>query len=176
MVILADVGPIDVGRRILTEPGSHTIRSQRPQFLRLVAGGSTWLSTSGSVRQPRTAVPITARPLPLTDVRLTGGPLKHAQDLDAAYLLSLDPDRMLSFYRSRAGLTPKAPGLTGCWDADGRQLTGHIAGHHLSAASLMWEATGDARFKQRAAYIVDELKAVQDVERRRLRRGPAERA
>ena len=34
------------------------------------------------------AVPVLALPLPLADVRLTGGPLKHAQELDAAYLLS----------------------------------------------------------------------------------------
>ena len=45
-------------------------------------------------------VPLLARPLPLADVRLTGGPLKHAQDLDAAYLLSLDPDRMLYYLRA----------------------------------------------------------------------------
>ena len=97
-------------------------------------------------------------------MRLTGGPLKHAQDLDAAYLLSLDPDRMLAFYRKRANLPQKAEGYAG-WDADGRQLTGHIAGHHLSAVSLMWAATGDVRFKQRADYIVSELKVVQDANR-----------
>src|SRR5690348_4546468 len=39
---------------------------------------------------------IVARPLPLADVRLTGGPLKRAQDVDAAYLLQLEPDRMLA--------------------------------------------------------------------------------
>ena len=60
---------------------------------------------------------------------------------------------MLAFYRKRAGLPPKAEGYTG-WDGDGRQLTGHIAGHYLSAVSLMWAATGDARFKERADYIV----------------------
>src|SRR4029453_5870709 len=65
------------------------------------------------------------------------------------------------FYRGPAGLEPKAPGLTG-WDADGRQLTGHIAGHHLSAVSLMWAASGDTRFKQRADDIVSELKIVRD--------------
>jgi uncharacterized protein len=107
------------------------------------------------------AVPDVARPLPLTAVRLTGGPLKRAQDLDAAYLLSLEPDRMLAFYRQRAGLEPKAQPYPG-WDGDGRNLTGHIAGHHLSAVSLMWAATGDPRFKERADYIVSELKAVQD--------------
>ena len=102
-----------------------------------------------------------ARPLPLDAVRLTGGPLKRAQELDAAYLLALEPDRMLSFYRIRAGLPKKAEPYGG-WDGEGRQLTGHIAGHYLSAVSLMWAATGDVRFKQRAAYIVDELKAVQE--------------
>jgi hypothetical protein len=137
------------------------MRISRAEFFHLMAGGSAWLVSSGFVRQIRRAVPDAARPLPLKAVRLTGGPLKQAQDLTAAYLLSLDPDRMLAFYRVRAGLEPKAPGNTG-WDADGRQLTGHIAGHHLSAVSLMWAATGDERFKQRADYIVAELKVVQD--------------
>jgi DUF1680 family protein len=102
-----------------------------------------------------------ARPLPLSSVRLLGGPLKHAQDLDAKYLLELEPDRMLAFLRERAGLASKAKGYGG-WDGPGRQLTGHIAGHYLSAVSLMWAATGDARFKARADYIVGELKEIQD--------------
>jgi DUF1680 family protein len=92
---------------------------------------------------------------------LTGGPLKHAQELDAAYLLKLEPDRMLAYYRRRAGLEQKAEPYGG-WDGDGRNLTGHIAGHYLSAVSLMWAATGDPRFKQRADSIVSELKIVQD--------------
>ena len=107
------------------------------------------------------AVPFAARPLPLSAVRLTGGPLKRAQELDAAYLLKLEPDRMLAYYRKRAGLAPKAEGYGG-WDGDGKNLTGHIAGHYLSAVSLMYAATGDARFKERADYLVRELKEVQD--------------
>ena len=104
-----------------------------------------------------------ARPLPLNSVRLTGGPLKHAQELDAEYLLQLEPDRMLAYLRQRAGLEPKAKPYGG-WDGAGRQLTGHIAGHYLSAVSLMWAATGDARFKERAGYIVSELKTIQDAQ------------
>ena len=104
---------------------------------------------------------VVARPLPLDSVRLTGGPLKNAQDLDAKYLLDLEPDRMLAFLRQRAGLKPKATGYGG-WDGPGRQLTGHIAGHYLSAVSLMWAATGDVRFKERADYIVKELAEIQD--------------
>ena len=107
------------------------------------------------------AVPFAARPLPLSAVRLTGGPLKRAQELDAAYLLKLEPDRMLAYYRKRAGLAPRAEGYRG-WDGDGKNLTGHIAGHYLSAVSLMYAATGDSRFKERADYIVRELKEVQD--------------
>ena len=102
-----------------------------------------------------------ARPLPLHDVRLLGGPLKTAQDADIAYLLELEPDRMLAFYRQYAGLAPKAKGYGG-WDGDGRNLTGHIAGHYLSAISAMYAATGDARFKDRTTYMVNELKLVQD--------------
>jgi len=107
---------------------------------------------------------VKARPLPLSAVRLLAGPLKHAQELDASYLLALEPDRMLAYYRDRAGLRPKAKPYGG-WDGDGRNLTGHIAGHYLSAVSLMWSATGDPRFKQRADYIVGELKQVQDAHR-----------
>jgi len=103
-----------------------------------------------------------ARPLPLNNVRLLGGPLKRAQDVTVEYLLQLEPDRMLAGYRVRAGLEPKAEGYGG-WDAvDSRQLTGHIAGHYLSAISLMYAATGNEEFKKRADYIVTEFKDVQD--------------
>ena len=103
---------------------------------------------------------IVARAVPLTKVRITGGPLLEAQQADIKYLLQLEPDRMLSFYRTRAGLPAKATPYGG-WDGPGRNLTGHVAGHYLSAVSLMFAATGDARFKERADYIVRELAAVQ---------------
>jgi len=104
-----------------------------------------------------------AVPLPLSAVRLTGGPLKKAQDLDAQYLLDLQPDRMLAFLRQRAGLDPKAQGYGG-WDGPGRQLTGHIAGHYLSAVAMMYATTGDARFKQRSDDMVAQLGAIQNAQ------------
>jgi DUF1680 family protein len=121
-------------------------------------------ATGAEIASVSSAVPFAARPLPLAAVRLVGGPLKHAQDLDAAYLLRLEPDRMLYHLRLRAGLKPKAAEGYGGWDGGGRQLTGHIAGHYLSAVSLMFSATGDARFKARADYLVSELKEVQDAQ------------
>src|SRR5438552_16397529 len=107
------------------------------------------------------AAVVKARPLPLSAVRLLADPIQHAQEVCASYMLPLEPDRMLAYYRDRAGLQPKAEPYGG-WDGDGRNLTGHIAGHYLSAVSLMWSATGDPRFKQRADYIVRQLKEVQD--------------
>jgi DUF1680 family protein len=101
-----------------------------------------------------------ARPLPLHKVRVLDGPLKRAQDVTAAYLLALDPDRMMAHYRLRAGLPKKAEPYEG-WDGGGRNLTGHIAGHHLSGVSLMYRATGDVRFKARADYLVKEMQEVQ---------------
>lgn len=130
------------------------------QVLKLILA-TLFITGLTHAQQIKPAVPDVARPLPLSAVRLTGGPLKLAQDLDADYLLKLEPDRMMAFYRQRAGLPPKAQGYTG-WDGDGRNLTGHIAGHHLSAVSMMYAATGDARFKERADYLVREMKEVQD--------------
>jgi len=104
---------------------------------------------------------IKARPLPLNSVRLTGGPLKTSQDLDANYLLALEPDRMLAFLRQRAGLETTAKPYGG-WDGSGRQLTGHIAGHYLSAVSLMYAAKGDPQFKDRADYLVKQLQEIQN--------------
>ncbi len=123
-----------------------------------------WLNlgtASAQESQSVQTIPLAARPLPLKNVRLTGGPLKHAQDLTADYLLRLEPDRMLHLLRVRAGLPPKADKPYGGWDGEGRQLTGHIAGHYLSAVSLMYAATGDERFKERADYLVAELRAIQ---------------
>src|SRR5829696_8066753 len=133
----------------------NKIRAVKIVIAALLAAGSA------SAQAIKPAVPEVARPLPLSAVRLTGGPLKRAQDLDAEYLLKLEPDRMMAYYRERAGLRPKAQGYGG-WDGGGRNLTGHIAGHYLSAVSLMYAATGDARFKERADYVVREMKEVQD--------------
>ena len=92
------------------------------------------------------------------EVRLLDGPFRHAQDLDAAYLLSLEPDRLLAGFRKEAGLPAKAEAYGG-WERQG--VAGHSAGHYLSACAYMAKAAGDARFCERAAHMVDELAACQ---------------
>lgn len=109
------------------------------------------LSFAGGIqKQHRLAV----QPFPLTQVRLLDSPFKTAMQLDQKYLLSLQPDRLLSWYRKEAGLKPKAP-VYGGWESTG--LAGHTLGHYLSACSLMYQSTGDARFRERVEYIVTQL-------------------
>ena len=122
---------------------------------------SAQLEASDPAVREHEARMVRARALPLSAVRLTGGPLKAAQDANARFLLALDADRALAALRVAAGLEPKAKPLGG-WDgATGRQLTGHIAGHSLSAFSVLYAATGDVRFNPKADYMVEELAAVQ---------------
>lgn len=118
----------------------------------LLAGASL----SGSVAASGTHDRVTS--LPLTDVRLLPSPFKTAVDVNEAYLLSVNPDRLLHNYRKFAGLTPKAE-LYGGWERD--TIAGHSLGHYLSAISLMHAQTGNAALKLRAAYIIDELALVQ---------------
>lgn len=104
------------------------------------------------------AVSLAAHPFDLSRVRLLDSPFKRAMDRDAAYLLRLEPDRLLSRFRAEAGLPPKAPPYGG-WERMG--VAGHSLGHYLSACSLLFAATGDERFRERVNYIVDELELCQ---------------
>ena len=106
----------------------------------------------------KTSKPIGPEPFPLSRVRLLEGPFKERQDLDARYLLMVEPDRLLAGFRQQAGLTPKAERYGG-WEA--REVTGHGLGHYLSALSLLHAATGDARALKRVSYIVSELAVCQ---------------
>ena len=94
-----------------------------------------------------------AEPFPLSAVRLGDGPFRDAMVRDGNYLLSLDPDRLLHNFRVNAGL-PSSAEPYGGWEAPDCELRGHAVGHYLSACSLMYAGTGDARFKARVDKIV----------------------
>jgi len=109
------------------------------------------------------AAPVTgpgASPFPLADVRILDGPFRDAQQRDLAYLMSLDPDRLLHTFRRNAGLPTTAKPYGG-WEAPEVELRGHSLGHYLTACALLYEATGDGRLKARALAIVAELRKVQ---------------
>lgn len=95
---------------------------------------------------------------PLTEVTLLDGPFKHATELNQRTILAYDPDRLLARFRLEVGLPPRANAYGG-WEAE--SLAGHTLGHYLSACAMMFQTTGDDRFKDRADYIVDQLEEVQ---------------
>ena len=126
----------------------------------LFATTSAWAQNNGGKLSPcpeavvKPAVPIQVEAFDLADVRLLESPFKAALETDKAYLLRLEPDRFLAWFRKEAGLQPKAV-VYGGWEARG--VAGHCLGHYLSACSEMYRATGDARMQSRVAAIVDEL-------------------
>ena len=104
---------------------------------------------------------------PLTDVRLGDSQFKDIQELDHAYLLSLEPERLLSWFRRVAGLAPDAPAYP-FWESEdvwgGGPLAGHIMGFSLSSMSMMYEATGDEALKRKIEKMVRGLKECQDAQ------------
>ena len=137
----------------------------RRDALKLFGAGVAALSSAGArgagaaeMAKPRATF------FPLSDVRLGEGPFLAAQKLDAAYLLRLEPDRMLANFRANAGLVPKAA-VYGGWESQEPWVEirchGHTLGHYLSACACMYASTDDARFAQRVDYIVGELATCQ---------------
>jgi len=110
--------------------------------------------------QPAGAAPAALRPFDIADVDLGESPFLHAQRMTEAYLIRLQPDRMLHNFRVNAGLQPRAP-VYGGWESEPTwediNCHGHTLGHYLSACALAWRSTRDRRFKQRVDYIAAEL-------------------
>ncbi|MGN6505476.1 MAG: beta-L-arabinofuranosidase domain-containing protein [Tepidisphaeraceae bacterium] len=126
----------------------------------------TWiLKTLGTVMMTTTfvaaadKVQLVARPFDLADVRLLPSRFEENARRAEAYLLSLNADRLLSGFRTEAGLKPKAEKYPG-WESGG--VCGCVAGHHLSGCSLAFQSTGDNRFRDRVHYMIGELAECQN--------------
>jgi len=137
-------------------------RHTRRDALKLL--GASAASAAAGAKQKKTILFADDEPelqwFSLADARLGAGPFLQAQQLDAAYLLSLEPDRLLHSFRVNAGLPPKAP-VYGGWESVEPWIDirchGHTLGHYLTAASCMFVSSGDARFAERVDYIVNQL-------------------
>jgi DUF1680 family protein len=103
-------------------------------------------------------IEIKAYSFDLQYVHLLKSPFQEAMEKDAAYLLSIEPDRLLSGFRSHSGLKAKGAQYLG-WETSG--LAGHTLGHYLSAISMHYASTHDPRFLERAEYIVKDLRECQ---------------
>ncbi|MDQ1090243.1 glycoside hydrolase family 127 protein [Siphonobacter sp. SORGH_AS_1065] len=95
---------------------------------------------------------------PLSSVRLLPGPFQQAQQTDLAYILKLNPERLLAPYRREAGLSSAVKSY-GNWENTG--LDGHIGGHYLTALAQMVAATGDKDATRRLNYMVSVLDSCQ---------------
>ena len=107
---------------------------------------------------PGGGLPLKAKPLPLSSVRLLPSPYATAVEANRAYLLQLSPDRLLHNFMTFAGLPAKGE-VYGGWEGD--TIAGHTLGHYLSALVVMYEQTGDTECRRRADYIVAELARAQ---------------
>jgi DUF1680 family protein len=102
--------------------------------------------------------PIKAYSFDLKDVSLLESPFKQAMRVDEAYLLTIEPNRLLSSFRSHSGLKPKGKMYEG-WESSG--LAGHTLGHYLSAISMHYASTHSPEFLKRVNYIVAQLNECQ---------------
>lgn len=105
-----------------------------------------------------TAIPVKATTFNLNDVRILNGLFKNAMEKDIAYLLSIDPKRLLHRFYKNAGL-PTQGEIYGGWESEG--LSGHSLGHYLSACAMAYASTNNIEFKNRVNFITDELERCQ---------------
>ncbi|MDQ8735666.1 beta-L-arabinofuranosidase domain-containing protein [Paenibacillus sp. LHD-38] len=101
----------------------------------------------------------------MEDVEVTDPFYVNAFNKNLDYLLKLDPDRLLSGFRTVAGL-PKKAELYGGWEGGWSYLRGHIMGHYLTALSQAYKQTKgnpalNLQVKNRIDYLLSELKACQ---------------
>src|ERR1035437_2443377 len=135
----------------------------------LFAAGSGGKSAAGldqSTHQD-TPVQLNAHLFRLSDVTLLECAFRQSQDRNQEYLLSLDPDRLLAWFRREAGLTPKAP-VYGGWESEAvagpnQSLPGAIAGFYLSSMANCYDNTHDPRIRERLTYMVAGLAECQQV-------------
>ena len=94
------------------------------------------------------------------------GSLRRRENDNRAYMLRLSRENLMRNHLMEAGLWTSAdlPGyIHGGWESPTCQLRGHFAGHYLSAAAKIWEATGDPEIKGRADAMVEDLFRCQEM-------------
>lgn len=109
---------------------------------------------------------LSAHPLPLSDVTLTGdNRLTSNRDLDIDMLLSLDVTQQLYNYRDTYGLPTDGYTTSNGWDSPVTKLKGHGTGHYLSALAFAYasaDGTKKAQLLQRIRRMVTELRECQE--------------
>ncbi|MFC4019194.1 beta-L-arabinofuranosidase domain-containing protein [Micromonospora sp. GCM10011542] len=123
------------------------------------ATGPTPLSPTPPEPGPGGTAPV--RPFQLRDVTLGDGLLQQKRDRTKDYLRQFDERRFLVLFNNQAG-RPNPPGVAvpGGWE-DGGLLSGHWAGHFMTALAQGYADKGEPIFKTKLDWMVDELAACQ---------------
>ncbi|NMO51868.1 glycosylase [Actinoplanes sp. TBRC 11911] len=112
------------------------------------------------------------RPFPLTDVRLGNGLFQEKRDRMKAFLRQYDERRFLVMFNNQAGRpNPAGVAVPGGWE-DGGLLSGHWTGHYLSALAQAYADQGEAAYKTKLDWMVNELAACQAAITARMSSGP----
>src|SRR6266853_704626 len=85
---------------------------------------------SSGAAEAQLAVKPQAREFPASAVRLLEGPFQQAMEVDKAFLLRVDSDRLLAGFRREAGLPKKAEPYRG-WENIPPRGRWTVAGHSL---------------------------------------------
>ena len=131
--------------------------------------GTTAAAAAGDVG-PGSTAPV--RPFPLTDVRLGDGLFQEKRDRMKAFLRQYDERRFLVLFNNQAGRpNPAGVAVPGGWE-DGGLLSGHWAGHYMSALAQAYADQGEAVYKTKLDWMVNELAACQAAITARMETGP----
>ena len=102
------------------------------------------------------------RPFRLDQVQLGDGLLQEKRDRMKSFLREYDERRFLILFNDQAGRpNPEGLRVPGGWE-DGGLLSGHWAGHFMTALSQAYADQGEEVFKKKLDWIVTELAACQD--------------
>ncbi|RYO98431.1 hypothetical protein DL764_007091 [Monosporascus ibericus] len=102
------------------------------------------------------------RPFRLDQVRLGDGLLQEKRDRIKWFLREYDERRFVVLFNNQAGRpNPEGVSAPGGWE-DGGLLSGHWAGHFMTALSQAYADQGEEVFKTKLDWMVTELAACQD--------------
>jgi DUF1680 family protein len=148
---LLGAGAIAAGGAVLTGDGAlqRVGRDREPSDL----AAAKAVSTCGYAPD---GIAGRAAAFPLRDVRLLSGPFSANMARNTAYLLFLDPERLLRPFRVNYHLATAAQPCGG-WEQPVSQVRGHTTGHLLSALALTYANTGSAEALERSQYLVTQL-------------------
>ena len=93
----------------------------------------------------------------LSQLRLTESRWMGNQERTTAYILFVDPDRLLYNFRANHGLDTQGAAPNGGWDAPDFPFRTHAQGHFLTAWSQCYAVLSNEDCRDRATYFVGEL-------------------